>query len=443
MNTHTDTKRAPKKEPNLRQRSAGANYTFRVQIDGKDKWISTGTNQIAAAKSERARLLKLASDAKRTGRWELLGLAKLRTDLPTLQVLREKYDERIGRECVAPPSAESRNDYWRNLRQVFRWAQAKNGKPSAAELADLSLVQLAGEQGAELVKSFRANWLAAGVAGPAGEGARRRSGDSMLRQARACFGEDAMRCYTEWQLPELKAFMKSPGFGAAARQHVDIAPATLADMADSADKLATANPRLFIIHLAHKFLGLRNSEIEEARVGWFQAVQWASDKPVQWMLEVSPRCGFKPKASEGSVPFKREVAQALVRAWALLEVKPDGDPLQYLVPARTATERHEAIYYEHAQFVRQFLPREDFGKAGYELRRWAFRTIQSKTGSREAARAFLRHAMPADAARHYQARFYPWHTLGDDVGLSFEEARAGLASLTTARVVPSAWASLA
>jgi hypothetical protein len=439
----------PKKEPNLRQRVPGGNYVFRVQVDNKDRWISTGTNQINAAKVQKALLLKGVEEARRTGRGEILGMMKLRSDLPQLAELKEAFEKHIKRQAPKPPSDASAANYWRNLRLVVAWAKGKDGEPAELALEDISLGEIIGTKGAEVVKSFRANWLAAVDDTDAQAiASRRRSGDSMLRQARACFGQDALRCYAEWVMPDVKGFLECPDFGGVARQHIDIERSVLKAMAEAADRLATTNPRLFVIHVAHKFLGLRNSEIEEARVGWFHAIRWTDateekpDVPVQWMLEVSERCGYTPKASAGSTPLKREIAAALMQAWKRLEIDPDKDSQQHIVPAKTPTERHDAIYEEHAAFIRQFLPAEDFGKAGYELRRWAFRTMQAKYGSREAARAFLRHAMPADAARHYQARFYPWHTLGDDVGLSFEDARGGHSSLATASEVKSAWASL-
>lgn len=445
---HTPATTQPKKPRDMRnliQRTPGANFEVRTSrlVDGKRKqqWISTGTNIHAAALAERTRLMRAAKEARRTGRWERFGLLKLRTNLPTLDELQAAYGERIARETVRAPGPNAQRDYWRYLRAVVAWGKEMEKHPKDA--GGLSVAVLAGAAGEEIVKTFRERWLAQVTPGDLDdEASRRRSGDSMLRQARACFGRDAMKCYAEWAMPELRPFLETAGFGGTAPQHLDIDPGALKEMAQAADKLLDKNPRLYIVHLAHKFLAMRNSEIHEARVGWFSAVKWEPERPAQWMMEVSERCGFKPKASEGSVPLKRELAAQLAKAWKKLDIDPSGDQLQYIIPARDKTERYDVIYHEHRQFVRRFLPREDFSKAGYELRRWAFRHIQAKHASREAAKAFIRHKMPADAGRHYQARFYPWGTLGDDVGISLLDARGGASSMSNVTAESDAWKTL-
>ncbi len=428
------------KAARLFQRTPGANYTFRISHteDGRRRqsWISTGTNILAAAKVEAARLLKLAKEAKRQGRWELLGMAKLRADLPTLTELQTRYEERIRLEAARPPKPAAISAYFRHLRTIISTARG-----SAIDPDQLTIAAIAGPAGAEVVKAFRAAWLAK-AADPASEATRRRSGDSMLSQARAIFSRAAMRCFAGWSMPDLRPFMETPGFDSARRQHIDIDPATLRAMDKAAERLADTNPRLYIIHIAHKYLALRNSEIAEARCGWFLPVRWTPDRPVQWMLEISGRLGFTPKASEGSVPVCSEIMRRLVRAWTQLGIDPQAAPAAHIIPAADPTERYDLIYREHAAFIRRFLPREDFGKAGYELRRFAFRTIMAKHGSREAARAFLRHAMPADAARAYQARFYHWQTLGNDLGITPEDATGGAAAVTAPAPDCSAWDAL-
>lgn len=456
MKTRGKNKTAEKKTPNLIQRTPGGNYIFRVTrtVDGKEtqKWISTGTNQVSAAKVERTRLMEEVKKARMSGRWETIGLLKLRTDLPSVNELEVVYKAHIATEAVQAPALKTQGEYFRNLRAVLSRARGI----TMEEAGELPVTVVASAAGAEVVRQFRAAWLALAPAGDLKVMAtRRRSGDSMLNQARAAFGEDARRCYRRgpkvegaktkgWEMPDLTGFLEEPGFNSEAKQHVDIEPAVLKEMDKQArEELREKNPRLWLVHLLHKFLGLRNSEIEDARVGWFIPVRWEEGRPIQWMMEISKRLGYQPKASEGSVPLKREVAAELLAAFKLLKIDPEGDLLQHVIPAAHPTERHDVIYKEHAAFIRRFLPGEDFSKAGYELRRWAFRTVQSKYGSREVARAFLRHAMPADAGRHYQARFYAWATLGDDVGLSLQDACGGAASMAAAKVERSAWAELA
>jgi hypothetical protein len=427
---------------NLLQRTHGGNYTFRarVTVDGvsKEKWISTGTNILSLAKMEAGRLMQQLREARRTKRWTTLGVLKLRANLPTLDALRDCYEARIAREAVRCPTAEARRRYFYNLRAVVARARGIECKAAGA----LSVGVLAGAAGDAIVRAFRECWLA-GVDQEdlLAVASRRRSGDSMLRQARACFGTEAMRCYSEMTMPDLGPFMSCPGFDGQVRQHVSIGADVLARMDRAAGKLRVENPRMWIAHVLHKFCGLRTAEVAAARIGWLQPVQWTDQGPVQWMLEVSQRLGYDPKASEGTVPVCREVARALVACWRELGVDPQARADEFMIPAMSATARKDLVSYEHADWLRAFLPRGDFAGAGYELRRWAFRAIFLKYGSREAARAFLRHAMPADAARHYQAKFFPWSSLGDDLGITLADARGGLASIE-ARPAASAWDEL-
>lgn len=445
-----------KKTPNLLQRTPGGNWTFRVKrnVDGKprEKWISTGTPVKATAMVEARRLMEEVNRAHRDGKWERLGLLHWRTDLPSIEELQGRYEERIERESVRAPGLAARAAYWRNLRSVLAWGRAVNPSEDVREgVWGLDVSALS----EELVKSFRVNWLSVVAPGDAaGEASRRRSGDSMLRQARACFSAEALRCYSGWTLPDLSGWLKAGGFGSAAPQHAEISGGALAGMAEGAEVLKGVNARLYVAHLLAKFCGLRNNEIWAARVGWFRELVYGEGRPGQWVLEISERTGFVPKGfSFGQVPICREVMREIVAGWRALGVNLD-DAAAFAVPGATETERRDVVDREHASWVRRFLPgrasrrtripppeaggaevgRECYAKAGYELRRWGRQRMAAKYRSREVGEAFIRHKGPADAGRNYQAQFYAWGELGDDIGITLADARGGVSGGATAMV---------
>lgn len=427
---------AKSKTPNLLQRTPGANWTFRVKrtVDGvvREKWISTGTPVKATAVVEARRLMEEINRAHREGRWEKLGQLNWRSDAARIGELRERYFERIEREAVRPPGMAARAAYWRNLRGVVAWARKPEPDDAEREAVDELAVSVLTD---ELVKSFRVNWLSGVSPGDVrGEASRRRSGDSMLRQARACFSAEGLRCYSGLGVPDLAGFLKAGGFGSSAPQHEELSGARLGEMARAAEALKAENPRLYVVHLLAKFLGLRNNEIWAVRVGWFKEIQYQTGGAWQWVLEFSERCNFLPKGfSFGQVPVKREVMTELAAAWRALGVDlENADALA--VPGATETERRNVVDREHAEWIRAFVPAEEFAKAGYELRRWARQRMAAKYRSREVGEAFIRHKGPADAGRHYQAQFYAWGELGPDVGISLEDARGGVNGGATAAV---------
>ncbi len=434
------------KTPNLLQRTPGANWTFRVKrtVEGqvKEKWISTGTPVKATAMVEARRLMEEVNKAKREGKWERLGLLNWRSGLPSLGELQVRFEERIDREAVRAPGPLARAAYWRCLWSVLAWAREAN--PSGdlrGAMKDVDVSALT----EDLVKGFRANWLSVVKPGDVrGEASRRRSGDSTLRQARACFSADGMRCYAGMGLPDLQGFLKAGGFGSQAPQHAEIAGDVMGAMARAADGLREGNPRLYVVHLMAKFLGLRNNEIWAAQVGWFRELVYGEGRPGQWVLEISERTAqnWRPKGGDrglsyGQVPICREVMRELVQAWRALGLPVDDWEAckdLYCVPGAHETERRDVVDREHAAWIRGFLPSSDFAKAGYELRRFGRQRMAAKYRSREVGEAFIRHKGPADSGRNYQAAFYAWGELGDDVGISLGDARGLVSGGATAQV---------
>ncbi len=426
------------KHPGFFKRSMkpGAQWYFKFEFRGRAYRYATGTHLLDVARRKAVVFREETMERVKQGLPAVAERFRVRSGVPCLAECRVAYEEHIGREAVRAPKRASWTRYWQNLLALLRVALGNE----RVALSGVSASALAGEAGAELVKDFRERWLGGEERSAAGMQSRRRSGDSMLRQARACFSPEALRCYRAFAMPDLSGFMKAAGLGSVAPSHGEIRPDVLRGMAAG---IAAESPAMQIVHLCHKFLGLRNSEIAEARVGWFWPMTFVDGRPVQWLLEISAeRCGYTPKASKGRVPLCGAVAAELVRLWALAGVDPE-DKEAFVVPAAGVTARHDLVYKEHAAFVRRFLTDEDFSKAGYELRRWAYRAMFAKTaGNETAAGAFLRHAPAAGAQRFYKDGFYQWSVLGDDVGITLEEARDGVPALGGEAAPGWTWAGL-
>ena len=294
-------------------------------------------------------------------------------------------------------------------RTFLRWAHGKGGRKNEEINPDnLSMGIFADEM---VVARFKANYVAAAGEDRAAREARRRGAGSILRQVKSMFSKQAMLLYRDLHLPAMENFRAQASMEAGDRVHVPIGAGTLAKMWDAMEAVKDAQPALYLVHALHKFLGLRNDEIRHARVEWFKRAPWG-----QVFFSVLRTEEWEPKRSQGHIPLTAEVA-ALFAPF----VKGKAGK-EFLVPAKHPTEREDLVDKVHAKWIRGFLPAGDYAKAGYELRRWAAQTMEAKYG-REASKAFLRHTPQGVAERHYFEHWYPWRRLGNDIGITLEEAK--------------------
>ena len=294
-------------------------------------------------------------------------------------------------------------------RTFLRWAHGSGGKKNAEINPDnLSAAVFADEL---VVAKFKANYVAAAGEDREAREARRRGASSLLRQVKSMFSKQALLIYRDLNLPDMEGFRTAAVMDAEDRVHVPINSGTLADMWSEMQVLKESHPQLYLIHALHKFLGLRNDEICNARVEWFKRAPWG-----QVFFSILRMPYWEPKRSQGHIPLTTEVA-------ALFAPFVAGKQAQdFLVTAKHPTEREELVNHTHAEWIRKYLPAEDYAKAGYELRRWAAQTMDAKYG-REASKAFLRHTPQGVAERHYFEHWYPWRRLGTNIGITIEEAK--------------------
>lgn len=269
---------------------------------------------------------------------------------------------------------------------------------------------------------------------------RSNGASSALRQARSIFARNKLEVFVGLTLPDLTGFREAAVLGMRPREHKAIAPEVVAAMHAAAEGLKADRPRLWLIHTVLKHLGLRPSEAHEAELGWLMRTAWG-----QWFLAVVVTEKRRPKASLGYTPIAREVALEIMRVRQVLaevtgEELVDGSPL---IPGATRNERWDAIYREHSEWMRAFVPAATHEKSNYELRRWATQTVRRKYG-KDASSDFARHSARDVTQQHYLERLNVWRDRATDgnAGITWEDARGSAGEHPATAAAPSDWRGL-
>lgn len=375
---------------------------FKKMVNGKHTVVALGTQDEALAKA------KVAEMRRAMIRDELDKLKGPRAAKPvTCEELLERYEGKIQSVSEGLEDLSIRKNA-SAYRTFLRWAHGEHGQRKDVSLADVPAAVFGDEL---MVAKFKANYVASAGEDREAREARRRGAASILRQVKSMFSPQAGLIYRDLAVPDFSRFRAAAAMQVEDRVHLPIQNATLAKMWTAMAALREERPQLWLVHNLQKFLGLRNDEICQARVEWFKRAPWG-----QLFFSVLRTAYFEPKRSQGHIPLTVEVG-------ALFEpfVK-DKQPLDFLIEARHLTERSDLVNLEHAQWMRQFLPADDYAKAGYELRRWSAQVMEQLYG-RDASKAFLRHTPTGVAERHYFEHWYPWRRLGTDVGVTIEAAK--------------------
>lgn len=380
-------------------------YQFKKTVAGVPKQFSLDTDNLELAKVRRdAKLAELDKTELSKLRGPRAGNTRLGDVLKIYAEKIRTVNDRIEESTVKA-----------NVKMVttfFQWTHGKNGCKDESWTEDKTKDFLVRDLTDSLASDFKSNYLAAAGDDREKREQRRRGADSVLAQMKSVFSKDAMRLYRELHLPDLTPFLEAARIETEPRQHKPIAAATLKAMNDAMAERLAANPTdpLWLVHALHKFTGLRNDEICQARVEWFVRAPWG-----QVFISIITRPYFEPKGNEGHVPIHSSVAALLAPFVA------NKQPQDFLLTAETPAKRAKLVDREHADWMRQFLPAKDYAKAGYELRRWAAQTMELRHGL-DASENFLRHARKGVANAHYLEAWARWKRLGTDVGITLEDA---------------------
>lgn len=371
------------------------NYYLKGYLSGKQVLRSTGVDSKGMAKQAAEKIWRAALE----GRWDLLDESRLQgAAVPaTVQDLIAAYEKNISSFALTMKE-RSAAGYVSALKSVVRRVHGD----------DMSRVP-ATALNEELVEKFFAAYLKEAPEGDllARDG-RVRGANSTLNQARAMFGEVALKCYRGMKLPDLKRFLKARVMNSPAVEHGEISAGTIWEMAQAALCLRDQCPALYLAHLCYRHLGMRNDEIEHARWGWIEEraeTVWLlkGKKPVARevaaMMVIKRRKEWVPKRGSGEVPIAPDV-------WAEFKaLRPaDAKPEDFIVAAPTMSARADLVDRDHNDFVRPWVV--EHRKRSYELRRWAATLVAKRQGD-EFADRFLRHKSKSTAGKHYLTAHAP------------------------------------
>jgi len=330
-------------------------------IDGVRRIVyrSTGTKEIGAAKRIAADIIKsFWIDSGRSAT-----RLKLRDDNATIGELIANYKQR------APQRPGTIRSNVRSLRMVIKTVHA--GDPDSKSSSVLT---------ANLIREFekrqfeRAEKRATPATRTSVVQRVRISTASYVRQARAIVALRKMKFYDRLKLPDLTGFRGESVEAPKRSLPRPLDMKAVAAMEAAAPALAKNDAGAYVAHLLFSRLGLRNTEIVNART------HWINDGNIGIINR--PEEDFFPKGCEGWVPIALDVLEEVLGFQSLCV---DG----YLVPGANQTERHHAVYRRHSKWVSQWI--QDRTKTSYELRRYAGSRLLDMGATIFEVRDFLRH----------------------------------------------------
>jgi len=395
-------------------------FTFKKRIEGQRSpmQVSLNTTDRALAREKRDEILRQLDAGElekirgpRKNRAKIGQIIAAFNGVRTLKTITEKYIN----QCIANTWCYLRHAYGQTLtvEEMEQWDVDK---------------LLASETFAQ----FRQSYFADVLEDPEALKSRERGAASLLRHMHAVFADDIRKLYKHLALDwrTVDAWLKESTISAEARRHATLEISAIREMHDAVAPLYDAWPDFWLVHTLHKIAGLRNEEICAMRVEWFERAPWG-----QVFIGCRTRPYFEFKGSDGSIPIHSSLVPLLTKF--VKGKKPTDFVLGTDRPAnwqalvgysceawetRSLDPRQELVDRIHAKWMRRWTPPEKFAKRGYELRRWAAQMMELKHG-KDASAGFLRHAVGTVTERHYLEEWNRWRRLGNDIGITLEEAK--------------------
>ena len=290
-------------------------------------------------------------------------MLKLRNDNATIGELIERYRQRAAQR---PTTIRSNA---RSLRMIVKVVHSGDPDEKSTSVLTPDLIREFEKRQLQRAKKSAAPSTLATIVQRV-----RNSTASYLRQARSIVALRKMKFYEGMKLPDLAPFRGESVETPHRSLPRPLDMLALAAMEAAALSLSENDPGAYVAHLLFSRLGLRNIEIVNARTHWISGGSIGIvDRPEE---------NFFPKGCEGWVPVAPDVLSEIMRFQPLCTD-------DYLVPGRTTTDRHHAVYRRHSQWVARWI--RDRTKTSYELRRYAGSRLLDMGASIFEVRDFLRH----------------------------------------------------
>ena len=332
------------------------------EFNGRRTPFSLETRDLAVAKTKRDGILRAANGAEID---RVLG--KEHKGAASLAEIFEAYRK-------APTVRANLTTRERNISDLVRMIRAVRGP--AFNVEGMSTLELT----KSLVKEWQALRIAAATTEFAGDLAKieacKRTINSLLTHVQSLFSREARDDYGSLYLPPNVAEFTT-ALPVAARKQEE--PEQLSDefvnsLFKEVDQLKADDAGAWATFQLMVWGGLRNTECFHARVFWLEAAQ------LGYRMTMKPTEDFLPKGNSRVVILPTPIVQAM------LAQLPEKDPtaekdLRHLVPAKHATDRHEAVYRRLNAWLKTNGVGSDAGKIAYRLRKYFLNKVAEQQGA--------------------------------------------------------------
>jgi len=352
----------------------GGNWSLRLYVDGKDRWISLKTGILGSAIEAAKNIIK----AHRETRAE---------DFAAALGQRPRGEITVGNIVAAFNAAPlaiargSRAGYLWALRSII---ETVHGKEPAWTDHPLSILN--GDLIFKYRKGIMATALAAGAGAAALERAKR-SANSALRQARSIFSEHLMEHYrieAGLSLPAgLSGFRSAPGFrGAVKTDYQPPDDALIQKTLGELEATRELHPDRYLACWLSLGFGLRKSEVSALKGDSFFEINGRPHVELRSVTVIGGECDLTKNGTQAPrVPVAND---AWRRIGPMIEHIPAG---HYLI-AGTMTYRTEGMFREINDWLRALGWKTQ--KGFHELRAYAGCQVALRSGLLEASK-WLRH----------------------------------------------------
>lgn len=331
------------------------------EFGGRKTPFSLETTDLELAKAKRDMILRAANGAEVD---RVLG----RNSRPpaTLKEIFAAYR-------AAPTVRASKDTRDRNIADLERMVRAVKGPVFDVEKASSEILTK------QLVKDWQvargATAAAEHAADKAALEAAKRSLNSLLTHVQSLFSREARDDYGKLYLPpNIPEFATAlPVAARKAEEPVQLTDDFVSGLLAAADELAAADGGAWTAFQLMTWGGLRNTEALHARTNWLEQV------PAGYRMSMKPAADFLPKGNSRAVILPATIAERI------LALQPANDPAtgekdDHLVPAKDASDRHDAIYRRLNTWLKLQGVAEEAGKIAYRLRKYFLSKVAEQQG---------------------------------------------------------------
>jgi integrase len=216
--------------------------------------------------------------------------------------------------------------------------------------------------------------------------------NATLRQARSVISPK-LECYSHFKLPNFDGFRKVRflNVGKSHTRYVSPGAAVFDAMDRDISQLRDSQPFVFAAYWFLRFLGLRPSELVNARWSWIDRTPAG-----HWVFKIQVRPDFEPK---NGVPREIPISPEAVRLFN--EIRGASMPTAYIINLPFLTDRRRLLKYDLNAWMRRYVSKAESEKCAYLLRKEAGSIYFHRYGI-EAAAQFLGDTIQV-AKAHYLA----------------------------------------